>query len=220
MTKNLRNLLRSGQGLPLLFPQHEIGFVYNLGADDIQRKEDTKDWSKDTMASPPSLIKGGLFPHMVVQVPESTRKLLPRALISEGKMTTRDLPAQLSTPSKPISFCVLQVTRADAKYSSDICIAEKISSKLQHHHKIPCKSAILYVKDGGKAEDSSSTSSSITLFINKAEWQPLVEHDSVVAIRPDGHIASIAFIDNTNREALEAARDRVLHDMNEYFATS
>lgn len=79
---NLRRVLESGAGLPLLFPTHELGFTYvgNGGCGDAEAVSaqhataataaaaTTPDRPSDTWADSPTLRVGGLVPHVTVQV--------------------------------------------------------------------------------------------------------------------------------------------------------
>jgi len=129
--KNLRGLLGSGQGLPLLFPRHELDFSYDESKRNNTDDSETEDWSKDSIASSPRLALGELFPHIVVSVPLETLRRFPRLqpveddeIIHENfddlftasvlgetsrKISTRDLGAQLTTNKGPLSFCLLEI---------------------------------------------------------------------------------------------------------------
>jgi hypothetical protein len=69
VTQNLRTLLDSGQGLPLLFPSHKIDFSYNGSTKEKDGIDNDKEWDQDIWATlPPRLHRGALFPHFEVQV--------------------------------------------------------------------------------------------------------------------------------------------------------
>jgi hypothetical protein len=266
VTHNLQKLLQSGQGLPLLFPNHEVGFGYhddNIDEDEDEdgggRKEENgattadgdkdDDWSHDTWALPPKLKRGALFPHMVVQVvnhsdnnnnyyysassnnssssSSSSKKVFPRLCRLEGEqysrnqITTRDLPAQLATPSRPCVFCILHIRQKATSSSSSWSIvkdAKHIASTLQDKLglAIPCTPATLMIlsedenSSCGPPPPPTSTISiknepegHLIMSMDKAEWQALRllkdtnaeeenDDDIVVVIRPDGHVASMS----------------------------
>jgi len=130
---NLRSLLGSGQGLPLLFPKHELDFSYRHESikDEGEKVNAEEDWSKDSVASSPRLAVGALFPHVVASVSPETFRQFPRLLPIDGeningnvndddrtfataaepsrKVSTRDLALQLATEKMPCAFCLLEI---------------------------------------------------------------------------------------------------------------
>lgn len=227
ISKKLQSLLQSGQGLPLVFPKQELGFVYGATT-----KEET-DWSKDTWAASPVFVRGGLFPHLVVRVNKATAESFPRISMilssstagnddgndlvqqSQSKTyqnsvttTTRDLPAQLVTPGKPIAFCILLITNQQVK--CNVGVLKFIAEALQENYNIPSTAAQLILK---KSEDSDSETDPepfvCKLYTDESKWVamnlPILDDndDMLVAIRPDGHVASILRVRNrdNNRDA-------------------
>jgi 2-polyprenyl-6-methoxyphenol hydroxylase-like FAD-dependent oxidoreductase len=130
---NLRSLLGSGQGLPLLFPKHELDFSYRheSNKDEGETINAEEVWSKDSVASSPRLAVGALFPHVVASVSPKTFRQFPRLLPIDDeningnvndddrlfataaepsrKVSTRDLALQLATEKIPCAFCLLEI---------------------------------------------------------------------------------------------------------------
>jgi len=144
---NLRTLLGSGQGLPLLFPSHELDFSYNESNSkdkSTTNASDAKDgWSKDSVASSPRLALGALFPHVVASIAPETLRRFPRLQLIDNddennsdnydelftvafageslrKVSTRDLAAQLATDETPCAFCLLEIIASAAPNSDSI----------------------------------------------------------------------------------------------------
>ncbi|VEU36568.1 unnamed protein product [Pseudo-nitzschia multistriata] len=128
---NLRSLLGSGQGLPLLFPRYELDFSYGAPGEHGTSVDGEDEWSQDSVASFPRLVVGGLFPHIVASVEPDTLLSFPRLQpIDNGEdnangrnrfivtgttadelrtISTRDLPAQLATDETPCAFCIVEI---------------------------------------------------------------------------------------------------------------
>ena len=213
VTKNLRTLLRSGQGLPLLFPQQEVGFrLTSNNTNGNSDRETNNDWTKDTWANAPALEPGTLFPHMLVQISLGDTSLSLSSAFpylcfmgdsQQGTITTRDLPAQFATPCQPIMYCVLCIHPRGSQDSKEFLkvqsrleeIAVSIESEMERA-KFPCTTAHLLVTETGSPEEIEIGDASALLFIDKNQWQTmnLLEENegAVVVIRPDGHVLSIS----------------------------
>jgi len=95
---NIRTILRSGGGLPLLFPKHELAFSYYNNATastgvagetkiDGQRLEDDDTWPAE-----PAILVGRLMPHALVEVDfhqcrrryPNLQRIVPRAEEEDG----------------------------------------------------------------------------------------------------------------------------------------
>lgn len=133
VTNNLRKLLQSGQGLPLLFPKHELDFSYPRRSSPLSNgktyDDTTEDWTKDSWSSSPRLAVGGLFPHFIAYISSETIRRFPFLLpimscldaedvgtitqnpTQQGisRISTRDLASQLATPKVPLVFCLLAI---------------------------------------------------------------------------------------------------------------
>jgi 2-polyprenyl-6-methoxyphenol hydroxylase-like FAD-dependent oxidoreductase len=193
VSNNVQRLLALGHGLPLLFPNHELGFRY--GSEDSL---DIDDATSDTIAKVSPIIKGGLFPHIPVAVHDRAKEAFPRLCELGGeKITTRDLPAQLATAAVPCTFCVMQIT-----ISADHCDTETpitaIAEGLQRELDMPFKQARLQVVGDEAINCPPSTDNCLNLQVDQSTWldNELIGNNANVGtmwvvIRPDGHVASI-----------------------------
>ena len=60
ISKNIRNILRTGGGLPLLFPRYELGFTYNINSSMLDDQDDTAGFI-------PSIEVGMRLPHIPIK---------------------------------------------------------------------------------------------------------------------------------------------------------
>jgi 2-polyprenyl-6-methoxyphenol hydroxylase-like FAD-dependent oxidoreductase len=159
ITNNLRTLLESGQGLPLLFPKHELDFSYPTArsSNRIADMGDAADWTQDSWSSSPRLAVGALFPHFTAYLSSETAKdfpsLTPVTCLNHdngttaqrshwiSQISTRDLAAQLATPERPVVFCILEVQRTGTS-SSNKASGEMglitLARRFQDSVKVPC----------------------------------------------------------------------------------
>ena len=211
---NIRRTLKSGGGLPLLFPLYEIGFVY--GSHPASTNKNSK--KDDTWASSPSLVKGGLVPHVEVEVIHGADsypflKYLPTTSFADNDspsvdskvvISTRDLSSQMITPetdgyTKPV-YTVLFV--GTQKESTDVIHAtcNKLESKLG----LPVKVAYLVPPNFDSTinipgnqknlylRETVTQNQSFTFFqATTNDSDTCDSYDYVILIRPDGHIDSI-----------------------------
>jgi 2-polyprenyl-6-methoxyphenol hydroxylase-like FAD-dependent oxidoreductase len=232
VTQNLQKLLGSGQGLPLLFPNSEIGFCYSASSND--HEEDVTDWKNDTMAGAPKLAQGYLFPHLLAHISQDALERFDNLSFVEDdkgrkvspQITTRDLPAQLATDSNPYGFVVLEIRRSFCRPLKQGPLYD-IGKMLQHEFAIPCAIVELVVmeEEGDIQEDGNhapslleshdveiSQDQSLLLRVEESQWKSLrMDKEKLpilVAIRPDGHVASIV----QNGDA-SATRDQLLKDI-------
>jgi len=147
---NLRILLGSGQGLPLLFPKHELDFSYNEHSIKVKNEASLPrgkdEWSQDSVATSPRLALGELFPHIVGSVHLETLRRFPRLQriddIGDDRpiklsvrapsrpVSTRDLAAQLATDEIPCAFCLLEIvvsTDASTNNNGGNCTDDALS---------------------------------------------------------------------------------------------
>mmetsp|Transcript_4466 Transcript_4466/g.5102 ORF Transcript_4466/g.5102 Transcript_4466/m.5102 type:complete len:837 (+) Transcript_4466:63-2573(+) len=141
---NLRSLLGIGQGLPLLFPKHELDFSYRYESNENESERNIEDdWSQDSVAASPRLALGAVFPHLVVY-PESFLRFPRLQPIDDGKkndtnnidignkrfiaaaeplrkVSTRDLALQLATDKKPCAFCLLEIVTEKTYFMDSRC---------------------------------------------------------------------------------------------------
>jgi 2-polyprenyl-6-methoxyphenol hydroxylase-like FAD-dependent oxidoreductase len=208
---NLQTLLKQGEGLPLLFPNHEVGFRYRS----TSNSTDIDDASNDTIGKLSSIEEGRLFPHLPVAVNQNAQTLYPQLCQVENNktiITTRDLPAQLATLSLPCTFCLLQITSSNTVQSVSCEIAQVLSEKLKY----PFKLANLEIVDGDMTTTNQppSTDQCLNLQIDQHTWSNLKlgtlhpEKSTWVVIRPDGHIASV--VDSTEGDSVGSLVDRIV----------
>lgn len=142
---NLRSLLGSGQGLPLLFPKFELDFSYRHDSKNKVSEANTDDdWCQDSVASSPQLSLGVLFPHLIATISSEDLFRFPRlqpiynnkktskdnnnfddsirpsasAVEPLTNVSTRDLALQLATKERPCSFCLLEIVTEEMGASS------------------------------------------------------------------------------------------------------
>ncbi len=212
---NLRELLGSGQGLPLLFPRNEVGFSYNESTM-FEREENVMDhWSHDSVASFPRLAPGILFPHIRACVHPGTLQKFPRLQPIEQKgvgnrsncssieevISTRDLATQLSSVQTPWAFCLLEVIVSTEEGLIDETISI-LKKDLEDRFGIPFSMARLIVSDENRLERFNhmveENASICDMFVSIDQWKALnlismpSETSSFVVIRPDGHVAAIS----------------------------
>jgi 2-polyprenyl-6-methoxyphenol hydroxylase-like FAD-dependent oxidoreductase len=202
VTRNLRKLLRAGQGLPLLFPNHEVGFQYgNTTGSPGDTTDNTRDdFSTDTIAdAAPKLVKGALFPHMPANLLSYHVEFPNLCHLSDGQITTRDLAAQLRQAESAVPFCLLHITRSTNNMNEALDVTE-ICRLLSDDIGVDCQAARLLVDDDKPKSDKGTTSPDgkvLTLIVDKHTWDSLdldemEDYDSLfVVIRPDGHVASV-----------------------------
>jgi len=217
---NLRKLLGSGQGLPLLFPKHELDFSYDESARLCIEENETDHWSRDSIASSPRLAPGMLFPHIMASVPLETLRRFPRLQPTEDesgggrsltKVSTRDLAAQLSSNQTPWAFCLLGIIGATEDSMVDKNATDKtlsiLKTKLEGRFGIPLSMARLIVSDDSDAHveqlnqsnhEEDASSSICNMYVSRCQWKALnlmsvsSKTSSFVVIRPDGHVAAVS----------------------------
>ncbi|KAG7373133.1 PheA/TfdB family FAD-binding monooxygenase [Nitzschia inconspicua] len=225
---NLHRLLGSGQGLPLLFPQHELQFTYS----ETERKSiaSDDDFINDTKAPSRCLSVGTLFPHMSAWATDDTLEVFPRLARCESstsvpnvftstltQVSTRDLAAQLSSKQVPCSFCVVEIV-----FSNNLNIDDSLlGPELQDSLGLPFLSVRLVVICDN---DSSITNNSLkdfmggcntaTLFLEKEEWKSVTLPENLRAsstvyaiIRPDGHVAAVTSSNSRNHMIQEVRKN-------------
>lgn len=211
VTNNLRKLLRAGQGLPLLFPNHELAFTYptHQQASSANDSSTMSDWTKDSIADPPQLIAGRLFPHLPCRVIGGPAY----SFSSEDEWsTTRDLPARLATDGHACSFCLLSVLFAEKQSGQDDnSVVATLSSQIEQRLGISVLPAMLLIGPESATVSQTEMDSNVTLiWTSQREWQRrslLTEQDLdrplFVLIRPDGHVAAIVRGKGSQEEAMD-----------------
>ena len=233
---NLLNILQKGQGLPLLFPRHEIGFHYPSAKHGNHCEEDytgsghgDNEFVSDTVAGGLLLKTGYLFPHFEAVVEHSALETffglcrLDKPYMSYDAdthdshglhpqfvpITTRDLPCQVATSRRPVTFAILSVVKT--KQCCDE-LGDMVVRTLQDQHGVPCTLVKLVVQQPGhvnlKEKERGQGEEKLVLSVEQSIWDHVtitpdtleyhidcaqVNCDSkyTVVIRPDGHVASI-----------------------------
>eukprot|EP00934_Nitzschia_sp_Nitz4_P004518 Nitzschia sp. Nitz4//scaffold107_size73032//53955//55772//NITZ4_005768-RA/size73032-processed-gene-0.130-mRNA-1//-1//CDS//3329532617//4508//frame0 len=179
VSNNLRRLLGSGQGLPLLFPRHELLFRYPSrdNPDTVDKKQVVPDES-DTMANGMQPIKEGLlFPHIP-------------ATMDGQRITTRDLPMHLGTKDAPCPMVLIEIVRQDdtSSKSSVVSKADKLTEALKLSV-IPVRLCV------GSSHKEDSSVIQVHAATNLVEGKLQKEDDTncqLALVRPDGQIASLS----------------------------
>eukprot|EP00529_Nitzschia_sp_RCC80_P010075 CAMPEP_0113516784 /NCGR_PEP_ID=MMETSP0014_2-20120614/41810_1 /TAXON_ID=2857 /ORGANISM="Nitzschia sp." /LENGTH=766 /DNA_ID=CAMNT_0000413737 /DNA_START=632 /DNA_END=2932 /DNA_ORIENTATION=+ /assembly_acc=CAM_ASM_000159 len=211
VTANLRSLLKSGQGLPLLFPKHEVDFNYALNPD----VDHHRDWNQDSVSSSPTLATGNLFPHIPVRVLRTSFDRFPRLQsidtpdLKSNKDTvfisTRDLPAQLATNGQTLAFCLIQILRTNENMDplendSRLNTAKKSLEKFWTEFNLPVVACRLIVdRNNAYVETESQGRENADPLVMSAPGIELetilrdskIDTDLFVVVNPDGHIGSI-----------------------------
>lgn len=186
--QSIRRALRSGQGLPLLFPDFELNFSYIPSSSDVSR---TNDWRKDSLASYPILAVGRLVPH-VKMIVVSESGMYPNLQVVEvcpkgGKIiSSSNLPAQLSLVGRPVVvlMCIglSDINEMNAVKSRQHAISTKTGLPVQ----------IVYISH---EYQPSVVTEGLNLWEKTENGRFSFLDQAVlpcyVLIRPDGHIAAI-----------------------------
>lgn len=180
----LRKTLKSGAGLPLLFPSFEIGFGYSK-RNDINISQRTDSWG-----SYPNLQVGFLLPHVFLKAVSGDEKYPGLQFVdhsSKALLSSSDLPAQLKLCKHPC--CVLLFIGIDAE---SVEIAENITEHISQKVSLPVEVVHLIndetrVPTGDKLvlyEEIHLENQSFSFFGNGRKAY-------MILIRPDGHVACI-----------------------------
>jgi hypothetical protein len=194
---NLQKLLGSGQGLPLLFPKHELDFAYSDEASQNSRT-DQSDWSRDSWASSKRLAKGALFPHLPGRVSKDALERQPQLFSGQNKdsgvwlkhhpISTRDLALQLSTAERSCAFCILEIRFASVKSSGDDAGLSRIRKELEDKAGVPFSSARMIVGSSNKRGKNSDLNEWINIFVDQSDWDALVLPTELTAVLPSSSL--------------------------------
>lgn len=206
---NLAKILRTGTGLPLLFPKFEIGFGYG---DDTLKNIQASDWRTDTWADRAVLEVGKLVPHVSVLVRSSDTEMYPNLLFldaagSSQTISTSNLPAQLSTTERP-TFVLLLVGQSKNLKAKDPSFLPRLGQDLSQKLGLGVKVIqILSSNDtSGHTIASQSKNQLVVVQPERAEdvfsfFNTRHKTPYLVLIRPDSHVAAIqTFDDETIRD--------------------
>lgn len=214
LLRPMREILRQGQGLPLLFPKFEIGFGYDTSNNMNEHGQNNyyDDGSQDTAPYTSSLKKGYRLPHCTMQV------VRPSSLLCSTTISLTDIASQIHTDLEPPNFALIITTPTSSSLLTDqrwIAVCKRTCSILHEelglHVKlvqiIPSNVPSILTNDK-KQEDSSDTDIDEHIILNDLHnsFHELLlpnncVHDdqtaencasSILLVRPDGHIAHIS----------------------------
>ena len=205
MANNVADILRRGEGLPLLFPRYELGFTYGQGSlygHDRVAKSASENTSlhEDTADYMPQLRIGHRLPHIVMKIMCSDNQ--SEALqVEESEITLLDLPISLASPGQAPNF-VLLVNSPDR-----LCLAIEAAKEI-----LSCLGIFVKVVEICNSNTSRNASKSlqpglITLQTQDNKWKDLLVQNqnsdthnfsnTVVLVRPDGHVGDIQHLDKS-----------------------
>ena len=173
LTNNVRSILRKGGGLPLLFPQLELGYGY----DDTNHPGKDNSWKDDTKAYSPVLKEGYLFPHVEMRVVSG-----PGGKFKIGSIiSSSDLPAKFR--SGPLPCYVLVVFGWDDDFSDMIqrVQVQSPATTLKVVRVIPPVSSLM----------QANINEVILQDINDRMSTLIGKVPIVAVVRPDGHVSKI-----------------------------
>jgi 2-polyprenyl-6-methoxyphenol hydroxylase-like FAD-dependent oxidoreductase len=202
---NLRNCLRSGAGLPLLFPKYELGFMYGTNSN-AERVE--TGWQTDTMPLEPSVQVGRLLPHVPATVLSdvSTFPNIQFKCDTRSILSTSNLPSQVACNYEP-TFVLLVVGTVDdtlvQQLQQQLELVTGLAVVRVYMNSSSCPQTANEINNGRAALCLQEQTSAFS-FSNLA--------GSIVLVRPDSHVASICRSkDDLSRLVLDAR--------NSYFST-
>ena len=178
--ENLCRVLRAGAGLPLLFPQFEIGFCYSGGVTEGST-------SSDTWAGRPKIREGSLLPHADMRI-LSGGSQYPALSGRSTTLSTSDLSIQLAHSCRP-TFVLLCVV---GESSGDVVTKDRARA-ISEETASPVEIAWIVPSPGSDFPDTNDlvlchrveTNVSFSFFSDEHR-QPYS-----VLVRPDGHVASV-----------------------------
>ena len=209
VTQNLRTLLDSGQGLPLLFPSHEIDFSYNDSTNEKDGVNNDKFWDRDTWATLPRLHRGMLFPHFEVQVTLESLDRFPRLLAMDDMpsknlvtISTRDISSQLLTTDVPCAFVVMEIVTVDDVSVGNNVDLENIAKKLEETFGVSFVASRVIIVPDDYIETRVNDPKLCTMYLHESKWKKMglsINSRTFVVIRPDGHVAAISDSNHLDR---------------------
>lgn len=218
ITKRIRSILAQGGGLPLVFPRYEIGFSY-------QNEQTEKD---DTAGYVPAIIQGKRLPHLKMKILQVGGDIdVPSKFViddDEKIISLTDIQAQMQHNNDRfprwtilISFDPLDGQSLDfscihkGALTNDVPI--QIVYIVSDNHASLMRNKLSFGNDTVASLlllDCSSQYRSLiqTEICNKRETDGGSHHQSVVLVRPDGHVADI-FFGKDHSVALERLQSRL-----------
>ncbi len=184
IVSSLTKTLKSGAGLPLLFPDFEIGFGYSETSDKRTRQH------TDSWASSPRLQEGYLLPHVLLKAISGKEKYDGLQFVdvaSQELLSSTDLPAQLKRTEHPC--CVLLAVGMDNRNWG---LADQIAEHLGEAVQLPIE--IVHLVNDEKAV--AGPGKLIVCKANAGQTSPFsfLEDGTkpyLIVIRPDGHVACV-----------------------------
>jgi len=222
MLGKMRDMLKKGEGLPLVFPQFELGFQYNYP---LSTNLDG-DLGDDAGKYISVLEVGQRLPHCLMEVAVKDRRKLqkrfPNLRIEEsdenGKqtLTLTDISSQLKSNLAPPSFATIMIG-FHGKTNDQNCKSNTNVIYLQTITQISEETGIIIepIKVLSKEEkvDNNMISRHLHLydtegFLTKLTTTHIEKYpnlqasrgSAIILVRPDGHIASISCLGEENDE--------------------
>jgi hypothetical protein len=195
VTNNVRHILRQGGGLPLLFPKFELGFGY--GDNDASRA-DSEDWTKDSMGYTPEVKVGHLLPHVELEVLNVQKETYSNFQPLQGTeaekeiITSSDLPTQLRVGGPCFALLVLNASDNSSEIVQNAVEAIKAECGMEVR--------LVQVVASNK-QPSAILSYDLIVQEVDSKLSSMMERTEVpimILVRPDGHVASVVFIQNDN----------------------
>jgi len=239
IVRNVRRILESGGGLPLLFPSYELGFNY-----DTARISTTK--MIDTEGHRPSFSVGSRLPHielsLVGRTGQMSRETIPEALLltsNGGKikdhqkdvkdsklLSLTDLESQLSMRwiknEKP-HFLLVVICPAGIDESSPFTWYFNVSTMLATRYNITLDIVEIFEELEGANNRLSILDRSrcdLTVSILHAEKSDLLDEWKLhgqrlfIIARPDGHIACRETIQDMGQSSEELFYEKIVTNLN------
>jgi 2-polyprenyl-6-methoxyphenol hydroxylase-like FAD-dependent oxidoreductase len=188
---NVRRILGRGEGLPLLFPKFELGFRYNKTEETEHPSQPEKQaWQDDTTGFVPEIMVGSLFPHAELEVlsdldsVENVQAIQKLENQKTLQISARDLPLQVRRGE--VCF-VLAMFSSQGQEQDLVTLATALSEDLG----IPLHPVQILRPDDEMLP--TSTSHVMLRDMKSMLWSKIHsdEGSTLVAIRPDGHVASV-----------------------------
>jgi 2-polyprenyl-6-methoxyphenol hydroxylase-like FAD-dependent oxidoreductase len=202
LRQNIRRILERGGGLPLLFPEAEIGFGYTNHHQSTNHSSSLhRSYDQDTMGFTPKIKVGHLFPHVEASIvsPLTARKIFPGLKLLENhsislrgstSISLTDLPPQVSRDFKPcfVLFCVSSTGGASLSSFKEAAksLSKEKGMNVEVVEVLPSSAApSLECVEGD--DDQHLTLLEVA---HPVEGSLLDSYaDSVWLLRPDGHVA-------------------------------
>mmetsp|Transcript_8640 Transcript_8640/g.16318 ORF Transcript_8640/g.16318 Transcript_8640/m.16318 type:complete len:827 (+) Transcript_8640:369-2849(+) len=194
IAKNVRRILSSGGGLPLIFPRYEIGFSY----DPMKKLSD----GDDTAGYHPTIAIGYRLPHLEVECLSTTTHDNNQDNFAK-RLTLTDIESQImqrwNVPSAP-RYCLLlykpfvsqKIRDISEAWANELCpfsfdTFELYSNRLQAMER--CSQELANIYKNTVLWDIDNVF--LDLLSGKDDDSNIKNSFHAVLVRPDGHIANL-----------------------------